>query len=69
MAGVRVARLLGPRRQPDLATAQVDMWAAYLRGQADALNLDVIDTTTAGVDETANRLADLTRRLLSTDGK
>jgi hypothetical protein len=68
-SSVRVARLLGPRHQPDLATAQMDSWAAYLRGQAEALNLGVIDTTTASVDETASRLADLVRRLRSTDGE
>ena len=44
----RNARLRGPRGQPELATAQMDCWAAYLRGQADALDLPVIDTT--GVD-------------------
>jgi hypothetical protein len=66
---VRVARLLGPRQQPDLATAQMDMWAVYLRDQADALHLDVIDTTTANIAQTAERLDELVRRLLSTDGE
>ena len=65
----RATRLRGPRQQAELANARMDSWAAYLRGQADALNLDVIDTTTATVDETAGRLADLARRLLSTDGE
>jgi hypothetical protein len=65
----RAARLRGPRQQAGLANPQMDSWAAYLRGQADALNLDVIDTTTASVDETASRLADLARRLLSTYGE
>jgi energy-coupling factor transporter ATP-binding protein EcfA2 len=41
----RNARLHGPRAQPDLATHQMDCWAAYLRGQADALALPVIDTS------------------------
>jgi energy-coupling factor transporter ATP-binding protein EcfA2 len=41
----RNARLRGPRGQPELATAQMDGWAAYLRGQADALNVPVVDTT------------------------
>jgi hypothetical protein len=65
----RAARLRGPRQQAGLANPQMDSWAAYLRGQADALNLDVIDTTTASVDETASRLGDLARRLLSTYGE
>lgn len=41
----RNARLGGPRGQPELATAQMDGWAAYLRGQADALDVPVLDTT------------------------
>ena len=41
---VRNQRLYGPRAQPDLATRDMDCWAAYLRGQADALDLPVIDT-------------------------
>ena len=44
-ADVRNARLAGPRRQPELASSQMDGWAAYLRGQADALGVPVIDTT------------------------
>jgi len=43
----RNARLRGPRGQPELATAQRDGWAAYLRGQADALDVPVVDTTGA----------------------
>ena len=46
----RNARLRGPRGQPDLATPQMDGWAAYLRGQADALDVPVIDTTGASPD-------------------
>ena len=41
----RNARLRGPRGQPELATAQMDGWAAYLRGQADALDVPVVDTS------------------------
>lgn len=41
----RNARLRGPRGQPELATAQMDGWAAYLRGQADALGVPVLDTS------------------------
>lgn len=41
----RNARLRGPRGQPELASSQMDGWAAYLRGQADALDTPVIDTT------------------------
>jgi dephospho-CoA kinase len=41
----RNARLRGPRGQPELATADMDCFAAYMRGQADALGLAIIDTT------------------------
>jgi len=41
----RNARLLGPRGQPELACRDMDCWAAYLRGQADALGLPVLDTS------------------------
>jgi hypothetical protein len=34
----------------------MDCWAAYLRGQADALNLPVIDTTDLGIDAAADAL-------------
>lgn len=40
----RNARLHGPRGQPELVTRDMDCWAAYLRGQADALGLHVLDT-------------------------
>lgn len=43
----RNARLRGPRGQSELATADMDCFAAYLRGQADALGLHIINTTDA----------------------
>ena len=58
--GERNARLRGPRSQPELATAQMDCWAAYLRGQADALGVPVIDTTTVSPDTS---LAELRARV------
>jgi hypothetical protein len=60
---VRAARLCGPRGQPELATARMDAWAAYLRGQADALGLAVIDTTELTVEAVADRLAELVGRM------
>jgi len=47
----RNERLRGPRGQPELATPRMDGWAAYLRGQADALDLPVLDTTATSPDE------------------
>ncbi len=41
----RDARLRNERRQPELATPRMAAWAAYLRGQADALELPIFDTT------------------------
>ena len=64
---VRGARLRGPRRQPELADARMDQWAAYLRGQADALRLVVIDTSVLSVREAADQLEALVRRLIEPD--
>jgi len=53
--GVRKARV-GKRGQPELATVQMDAWSAYLRGQADALELPVVDTTMLTIKEVADAL-------------
>ena len=53
---VRRARLAGPRRQPELSDSRMDCWAAYLRGQADALDLPTIDTTDLGIDAAVDAL-------------
>lgn len=55
---VRNARLIA-RGQAELANAQMDCWAAYLRGQADALSLPILDTTRLSVSEVAGELARL----------
>ena len=34
----------------------MDAWCAYLRGQADALELPVVDTTLLAVQDVANAL-------------
>jgi hypothetical protein len=62
-AEVRTARLCGPRGQPELATPRMDSWAAYLRGQADALGLPIVDTTDLTIGEAAQQLQELVRRL------
>ena len=64
---VRTARLHGPRGQGQLATAQMDSWAAYLRGQADALGLVIIDTSGLTVAEAAHQLETFVRRLTDSD--
>ena len=50
-------RRLAQRGQPELANLQMDNWAAYLRGQADALGLRVIDTDALAVEVVADLLA------------
>jgi hypothetical protein len=64
---MRGARLHGPRQQPELAEARMDQWAAYLRDQADSLNLPVIETTSLTITEAADQLEDLVRRLIEFD--
>jgi hypothetical protein len=62
-AEVRAARLSGPRQQPALANARMDGWAAYLRGQADALGLPVVDTSELSVEAVADMLERAVERL------
>ena len=55
--GERRRRLLEDRRQPELDNRDVYCWASYLRGQADALGLEVLDTTGRDVATSAAALA------------
>jgi len=50
------AERLGGRGQRSLATEEMERWAGYLRGQADALSLPVIDTGSTSVAEVADAL-------------
>ena len=59
----RGRRLGGARGQPELASTQMSMWAAYLRGQADAFGLPVIDTTAQSIEAVAGALAAQAERL------
>lgn len=59
----RNARLWGPRGQPELACGQMDCWAAYLRGQADAMGLPIVDTAGRSVGEAVADLAAHVREL------
>ncbi|HEX3759818.1 MAG TPA: AAA family ATPase [Kofleriaceae bacterium] len=52
---VRKARLLG-RGQPELATEDMYVWAAYLCGQADALGFPVIDTSELDIEQATDAL-------------
>jgi adenylate kinase family enzyme len=55
----RDARLRGARNQPELASRDMAAWAAYLRGQADALGLPVVDTTRTTIADATQALQDL----------
>ena len=54
---MRKHRLVTLRGQPDLASEGMFRWAAYLKGQADALNLPVLDTSVQSPDAVANEIA------------
>ena len=55
--GERRRRLLEDRKQPELDHQDVYCWAAYLRGQADALDLEVLDTTRQDIATSTAALA------------
>jgi len=61
----RNQRLHQDRGQPELANPKMDCWAAYLRGQADALNLSIIDTSNQPIDKSFIELELLVRELLN----
>jgi energy-coupling factor transporter ATP-binding protein EcfA2 len=61
----RNERLHTDRGQPELANPQMDCWAAYLRGQADALKLSIINTSNGDLDESLVELELLVRNLLT----
>ena len=61
----RNQRLHMDRSQSELANPRMDCWAAYLRGQADALNLSIIDTSTDPIDKSLIELELLVRDLLN----
>lgn len=54
--GVRAERLRGARAQPELASPRMEDWARYLREQAVALGLPVLDTSRLTVEEAADAL-------------
>jgi hypothetical protein len=60
---LRDERLKTTRGQPELATVQMTTWAAYLRGQADALQLPVIDTGALDLTHATDALERLARAL------
>jgi energy-coupling factor transporter ATP-binding protein EcfA2 len=63
-SGLRDTRLRELRRQPEAANASMTAWAAYLRGQADALGLPVLDTGACSLEQATEQLATQIRALL-----
>ena len=61
----RHERLLQERADASLVNDDMDRWAAYLRGQADAFGLTVLDTTDRTEAEGADALHDKIQSLLS----
>ena len=55
---VRLERLRDLRAQPELARERMDAWAVYLRGQADALGLRVLDTSAISIQGAADAVAE-----------
>lgn len=62
---VRRHRLTELRGRPELANPRMETWSAYLRGQADALGLPVIDTDELEIGEVAERVEAIGLRGLS----
>jgi len=61
---IRNGRLRDERNQPELANSRMDCWAAYLRGQADALNLSIVDTSNASIEQSVEQLKTIVTKLL-----
>jgi LmbE family N-acetylglucosaminyl deacetylase len=53
---VRATRLRDGRSQPELVTEQMENWAAYLRREAGALGLPVVETSQLSIDAVADAL-------------
>lgn len=61
----RHERLRVERGQPELVNHQMDCWAAYLRGQADALKLSIIFTAENPIEKSLAELELLVKDLLN----
>lgn len=62
---VRTQRLGQLREQPELANTQMMTWAAYLRGQADALHVPTLDTSDLTLDQAADQVRSHVARILA----
>jgi hypothetical protein len=64
---VRDMRLRGPRQQPELANERMERWAAFLRSEAEALGLPIVDTSSMSLLEATQCLERIVRGLLDLD--
>ncbi len=64
----RRQRLIKHRTQPELDNLDMYAWAAYLRGQADALKLEIIDTANQSVMISTQALAKSIGRFAEANG-
>ena len=65
----RRRRLSEERRDPDVDNPDIYRWAAYLAGQAHALNLEIIDTTDAALGPASDLLAASIERFVHAVGR
>jgi signal recognition particle receptor subunit beta len=61
----RDSRLVDGRNQPELATDRMANWAAYLRREAAALDVPIVDTTALSVQDVADRLQAIVAALIA----
>ena len=59
----REARLIDGRKQPELVTPRMANWAAHLRREADAFNVQIIDTSALSIDDVADRIEGIITKL------
>lgn len=65
----REARLIDGRKQPELATPRIANWAAYLRREADSLNVPIIDTSALSIADVADRIEMIINNLKSLEDR
>ena len=57
----RLYRLSHERKQPELADANMMMWAKFLRREADAGGFEVFDTSKISIEESVAHVCELLR--------
>jgi hypothetical protein len=57
----RLYRLSNERKQPELADANMMMWAGYLRREAETGGFEVLDTSMASIEDSVDYMCELLR--------